>query len=218
MPVDGSTSAELSAAVPILRMNKNDHSREGLTDRNLVTSLRSGNTKAFEVLFYRYRIPIFNLAYRMVGNKEEAQDLTQETFIKVLKGIDTFDSERNFFSWLYKIATNVCLDHLRKQSRQPKKSSEPMDIDGGVEVGLIAVDSSLDFIDRKATQEAVSEALKKLSEHYRLILILRELQGLKYAEIAEIMDISIYSVQTTLFRARKLFKKEYKLIEELFND
>lgn len=145
---------------------------------------------------------IYNLAYRMVGNGEDAQDLTQETFIKVLRELSSFRRECSLSTWIYRIATNLCLSHLRKR----KIVLETV----GIRENLPS--SKEDRPDRqllrKEMRELIHKGIEHLPEENRTVIILRDFQGLSYRDIARILKIPLGTVQSRLSRGR-LFLKDY---------
>lgn len=182
------------------------------SDYELLEELKGGRTAAFEIIFTRYYYRIFNLTYRMIGNYQEAQDLTQETFVRVLKNRNTIKNGCSFSSWIYRTATNLCLDELRKHRRTPIQLEQEV-LEKLPNQGDPKLWSSPEKnYETKENQTAVWEVASRLPINYRLVLTLRELHGLKYAEIAEVMNTSVSAIETMLFRARKKFRLEYNRI------
>ena len=164
-----------------------------------------GDVNAFEDLVTEHEKGVYAIAQRMTGNAEDAADMTQETFIKAYNSLSSFRGDSKFSVWLYRIATNVCLDFLRSRSRKPTVSLS-MEDDDGEETQMDIADESQSpeqLLERGLTRDAVRRGLKSLSPEYRQILLLREIQGLSYEEIAEALTLEVGTVKSRIFRARK---------------
>ena len=171
----------------------------------IVQSVLQGDVNAFEKLVLEYEKAVYGITQRMCGNAEDAADMTQETFIKAYNSLSSFRGDSKFSVWLYRIATNVCLDFLRSKSRKPTVSLS-MEDDDGEEVELDIADESQSperLLERGLTRDAVRRGLNALSPEYRQILLLREIQGLSYEEISDILTIEVGTVKSRIFRARK---------------
>lgn len=181
----------------------------------LVLRVQSGDGDSFEKLVLDNQTRVYNLALRMVGNEDDAFDMSQEAFIKAFNSIDSFRGDSRFSVWMYRLTTNVCLDFLRSRNR--KSHSSLTCFDDGEEDGR-----ELDIPDERFSPETVSEkkelrqavirGLKKLPPDYRAILLLREIDGLSYEEIAGVLSLEAGTVKSRIFRARK------KLCEILTSD
>ena len=174
-------------------------------EAQIVQQVLQGDVNAFEDLVTEYEKNVYSLTLRMTGNAEDAADMTQETFIKAYNSLSAFRGDSKFSVWLYRIATNVCLDFLRSRSRKPTVSLS-MEDDDGEEVELDIADDSQSperLLERGLTRDAVRRGLKSLSPEYRQILLLREIQGLSYEEIAEALVLEVGTVKSRIFRARK---------------
>ncbi len=179
-------------------------------DRGLVDLARAGDVSAFETLVRRYQRWVFTLALRMVGDPAEAEDLAQEIFLKVYRGLAGFKGASRFSTWLYSIASHHCLNHLKASSRRPLQHG------GSREGGESPGDDSPSVVDRLPDgspradvllEQAdllriVRTELANLTEDHRLILVLRDLQGLQYEEIAQILRLELGTVRSRLHRAR----------------
>lgn len=173
----------------------------------LVLQAKAGNQAAFETLVQRYERPIYNFVYRMMGDADDALDLTQECFIRAYRNLSRTNANLNMSAWLHRIAANACLDVLRRRKRirwlpwdmpkhEPLLLSQPKDDPEGAAV------------DRQTTAD-VQAILGRMSERNRLALILREYEGLSTEEIGEIMGLSRSAVKSVLFRGREEFRKLY---------
>ena len=174
-------------------------------ESRIVQKVLRGDVNAFEKLVLEYEKNVYNIAMRMTGNAEDASDMTQEAFIKAYNSLQSFRGDSKFSVWIYRIATNVCLDFLRSKSRRPTVSLSVEDNDGE-EVQLDVADESQSpelLLDRQMTRESVRRGLETLSPEYRQILLLREIQGLSYDEISQALGLEVGTVKSRIFRARK---------------
>ena len=164
-----------------------------------------GDANAFETLVLEYEKIVYNIALRMTGNSEDAADMTQEAFIKAYNSLQSFRGDSKFSVWLYRIVSNVCLDFLRSKNRRPTVSLSVED-DDGEDTQLDVADESQSpelLLDRKLTRDSVRRGLDSLPPDYRQILLLREIQGLSYDEIAQALSLEVGTVKSRIFRARK---------------
>ena len=171
----------------------------------IVRKVLGGDANAFETLVLEYEKNVYNIALRMTGNSEDAADMTQEAFIKAYNSLQSFRGDSKFSVWLYRIVSNVCLDFLRSKNRRPTVSLSVED-DDGEDAQLDVADESQSpelLLDRKLTRDSVSRGLDSLPPDYRQILLLREIQGLSYDEIAQALSLEVGTVKSRIFRARK---------------
>ena len=171
----------------------------------IVRKVLGGDANAFETLVLEYEKNVYNIALRMTGNSEDAADMTQEAFIKAYNSLQSFRGDSKFSVWLYRIVSNVCLDFLRSKNRRPTVSLSVED-DDGEDAQLDVADESQSpelLLDRKLTRESVRRGLDSLPPDYRQILLLREIQGLSYDEIAQALGLEVGTVKSRIFRARK---------------
>jgi RNA polymerase sigma-70 factor (ECF subfamily) len=178
------------------------------TDHELIALARTGSEKAYRELLDRYQRPVFSLVFRMVRDRELAEDLAQETFVKVFNHLDRFNPKYKFSSWIFKIASNLAIDTLRK--REPATVS----IDGSrhaetaeeIESSRITVESKdenpEEFLEAKELGQEIERAISKLRPEYRTAILLRHVEGRAYEEIAEIMSLPLGTVKTFIHRAR----------------
>ena len=180
----------------------------------IVQRVLEGDTNAFEELVLEYEKKVYNVALRMLNNSEDAADMTQEAFIKAYNSLSGFRGDSKFSVWLTRIVSNLCLDFLRSRNRRPTVSLSMEDEDGE-DVQLDIADTSQSpeqLLERSLTRESVRRGLQSLPEDYREILLLREIQGLSYDEIAAALDIEVGTVKSRIFRGRK------KLCDYLIKD
>lgn len=172
-----------------------------MTELELVRAARGGDEDAFETLVRSHEKKIYNLCCRLCGNAEDAADAAQETFVSAWRALPFFREESNFATWLYRLATNASIDLMRRE----KRHRAPVSLDDE-EQSVDAVDEAASpdsLYEKKELREAVLRAMETLSDEYRRILVLRELQQLSYQEIAEILDMDLGTVKTRIHRARK---------------
>lgn len=171
----------------------------------VIKAVLDGDVDAFELLVKEYEKNVYNLALRMTGNSEDAADMSQEAFIKAYNSLTSFRGDSKFSVWLYRIVSNVCLDFLRSRSRRQTVSLSAENDDGD-EVELDIADESQSpelLLDRSLTRDAVRRGLAALPPEHREILLLREIQGLSYDEIADVLHLEEGTVKSRIFRARK---------------
>ena len=170
-------------------------------DRQLIEEYLSGNGDALEGLVTKYQKMVYSLAYRLTNDMDAAQDVTQETFIKVMKGMKTFKMKSSFKTWVYRVATNVCLNHMRK------KNPATLELDAAV------VQSSSNVLTSMITQEQgihLKRALHRLTERQKLAVTLRTMEGLSCRETADIMGCSEGAVKAHYHNGVKRLKEILK--------
>ena len=171
----------------------------------LVQRIQSGDSDAFAVLMDLYQKQVDHLALRTVGNSEDAADMTQEAFLRAYRAIGSFRGDSKLSVWLYRLTQNVCIDFLRSRGRKPTVSltvENETDEIQELDVADDRFDPEVQY-QRKALRDAVRRGLDELPEEYRTILVLREINGLSYAEIGEQLQLEEGTVKSRLFRARK---------------
>ncbi len=168
---------------------------------------RQGDEAAFAIIYERYEKQIYGLVYRMMGNPDEAADLTQECFLKAFVALPKTAESLNLSAWLHRIASNACLDVLRRR-RIIRWLHWDTFATGGTPEPAVEDGPERAYL-RGETKEHVQSILNELSPRYRLCLVLREYQGFSYEKIAEIMGTSTSSVKSMLFRSREQFRKVY---------
>lgn len=171
----------------------------------LVQRIQSGDSDAFAVLMDLYQKQVYHLALRTVGNPEDAADMTQEAFLRAYRAIGSFRGDSKLSVWLYRLTQNVCIDFLRSRGRRPAVSLTVENEADEVQELDVADDrfDPEEQYQRKALRDAVRRGLDALPEEYRAILVLREINGLSYAEIGEQLQLEEGTVKSRLFRARK---------------
>jgi RNA polymerase sigma-70 factor (ECF subfamily) len=187
---------------------------EGPDDHELITRAQAGEEQAFEALVRRHQGRAWRVARNMVASDEDAQDLAQEAFLRVFRSIDRFDFRHDFTTWLYRIVTNLAIDHLRK--RRPQQSTTSTDDEeADLELTDPAGEGPSARFERSETAAAVRECLASLAPHFQSVLVLRELEGLPCNRIAEIVGATHVTVRWRLHRGRKLFQEEWERRQRL---
>jgi len=178
------------------------------TDQEVVTRARKGEEAAYRELVRRYERPVFSLVFRMVRNRELAEDLSQETFIKVLNALDSYRPEYKFSSWVFKIANNAAIDHLRRRELDtlslegsPHAETPQMVEATALQIGERG-ENQLEEVENKELGGEIEEAIAKLRPEYRTCILLRHVEGRAYEEIAEILNLPLGTVKTYIHRAR----------------
>jgi RNA polymerase sigma-70 factor (ECF subfamily) len=171
----------------------------------IVVRVRSGDTNAFEALVLEHQKKIYNLALRMLGNEEDALDMTQEAFIRAFNSLDSFRGDSKFSVWLYRLTSNVCIDFIRSRNKRPVSSLTCENTDEEPQELELPDDrfSPQATLENKELRDAVYRGLDSLSPEYRNILLLREINGLSYEEIGQILRLEAGTVKSRIFRARQ---------------
>ena len=177
---------------------------------DLINQALQGNEQAYAEIVHLYKDKIYGMVFRMVKNKVEAEDLTQETFIKAFNSLATFNSEYAFSTWLYKIAANNCIDHFRKKRLKTLPIDKPVQIRDN-EVQREFPDQSEQEPDNKLLNKErntlIQEAIDALPPKYRKAILLRHTKDKSYEEIAEELNLPLGTVKVRIFRAREMLKK-----------
>ena len=179
-----------------------------LTDQEVVALARDGREAAYRELIRRYERPVFSLVLRMVPDRQLAEDLSQETFIKALNAIGSYRPEYKFSSWIFKIANNAAIDHLRR------RELDTLSLDGAphaatpeeIEATALQVgdkgETPLEELEARELGSAIERAIAQLRPEYRACILLRHVEGLAYEEIAQSLDLPLGTVKTYIHRAR----------------
>lgn len=175
-----------------------------VSDEALVTLTLEGQSAAFEEILRRYERQVYSLALRMMSNQEDANDVAQEIFIKIYNALPRFDSERKFFSWMYKIALNVCYTALKK--RPPENTT----LDNIIDFAPLIPDRGVQpeiYSEMQETKGFVQQAISELPEKFKVPIILRYMHELSYQQIAEVMDLPVSTIETRLYRGKAILQK-----------
>jgi len=180
-----------------------------IDDLSLVKRVREGDQRAFKLLVERYQRKVYSVAYGMLKDKEESMDVSQEAFVKVYKYLDHFKGDSSFYTWLYRITVNICIDVLRRKNASKGEQvefDETVKMDAA-EANIGALGSQLGTNPQKAAlrkelAEKIQAALQEVPEKHRAILLLREVEGMSYEDLARTLEIPKGTVMSRLFHAR----------------
>ena len=187
-------------------------------DADLVRQTLCGNTSAYNGLVMRYQRQVYNLAYRMLGNAEDAGDLVQETFLRAYGALASFRQDASFLTWLYKIASNLCIDQLRSRKARSALSLD-VELEEGREPAADSRNCSPEELAiRDSVQDVVQRAISNLPEKYRVVVVMRHLQDMSVEEIANVLDMPTGTVKTHLFRAREMLRGRLRSVLEMETD
>ena len=179
-------------------------------DGEMLRAVISGDGTAYRGLVEKYQGRVYSMVYGMVRNREDARDITQDAFVKAYKNLETFRLESSFYTWLYRIAMNLAIDFTRKRKRRETNGFDEgiasRDEDGGI-ADAHHEEGPLRHLERKQLFGRIMDAMEKLPEDQREVILLRELEGLQYKEIADVMGIPEGTVMSRLFYARKKLQK-----------
>ena len=187
-------------------------------DAELVRETLCGKTVAYNGLVLKYQRQVYNLAYRMVGNADDAGDLVQETFIRAYNALSKFRQDASFLTWLYKITSNLCIDHLRARKTKTSLSLDVELEEGREPAADIRSNGPEETVLREATQEIVQREISILPDKYRVALVMRHLQDMSVEEISDALDLPAGTVKTHLFRAREMLRGRLRSVLEMETD
>lgn len=182
-------------------------------DDELINAFKGGDKAAFQELVLKYEQRVYNHCLRMIGDEEESYDLTQEVFLKVFRKIGSYEHTYSFYTWLYRITVNACIDFMRRKKRAvqsvslssgaSEEGSEGQREQDIADSSFVPEDTALN----QELNEVLNAAIGQLSEKLRAIIILKEIEGFSYEEIADILNCSRGTVKSRLFRARERLKE-----------
>lgn len=177
-----------------------------IPDNELVKRAKRGNTQAFEELVKRYEQRIYNVTYRLLSNEEEAKDALQDTFIRAFRFIKKFKGDSSFYTWIYRIATNVCLTRLKQRKRKEQVTfslDAPVQEDEDLQREIPDDKHTPEILyQRRQMAKALQSAISELPTDYRSVVVLRDLQGLSNKEVSKALQLSIATVKSRLHRGR----------------
>lgn len=182
------------------------------SDAPLIAKALAGEQKAYADLMARHRGPLYSLLYNMVHNREETEDLLQEAFMKAFAALHTFNKEFAFSTWLYKIAINTTIDHLRKKKLQTYSLDKPIQSKEGElkrEYADVHATTDNELLSSEKSS-LIAQAITELPDHYREAIILRHTEEKSYEEIAVITGVPLGTVKARIFRAREMLKHKLK--------
>lgn len=190
-------------------------------EKDLVERSKNNDLQAFEELVSLYERKIYNLAYRLMGNHEDAHDLVQEAFLRAFRALGGFRGEASFSTWLYRITLNLCHDELRRRYRLSWESlDEKVCLNEGEVAKQIASTrpGPEELYEKQELQEKLQELLMTLSPEFRLAVVLRDIEGFTYQEIAEHMECSMGTVKSRISRGRNYLKEKWQEEQNLSFD
>ena len=181
-------------------------------DQRLVDRVKEGDKKAFDVLVIKYQHKIVKLVMRYIRDPAEAQDVSQEAFIKAYRALPKFRGDSAFYTWLYRIAINTAKNHIVSMNRKPLDYDlDPQNLDGyEVHPKLRNDDAPDKILQREELRQTLEDAIDALPEELRVAIVLREIDGLSYEEIAEAMECPVGTVRSRIFRARDAVDKKIR--------
>ena len=181
-----------------------------MTEQELVERARKGDESAFEVLVTDNEKRIYNLCRRLTGNPEDAAELTQEAFLNAWRGLGRFQGESSFSTWLYRLASNACIDFLRKEKRR-QNLSMTVSLDDEEEARQVELPDERYTpereLERTEVRQAVAAGLERLTPEHRQVLVMREINGLSYAVIGAVLGLEEGTVKSRIARARNALRK-----------
>ncbi|MFV0313919.1 MAG: RNA polymerase sigma factor [Anaerotignum sp.] len=195
-----------------------DETLAELEDKQFISKAKQGDMAAFEELILQHEKMVYNVALRMMNHSEDAKDISQEVFIKAYRNISNFDERSTFSTWIYRITTNTCIDEMRK-----RKGKQTFSLDNEFEGEESSwkrevaddADTPEKSLLKKEEKNEILMAMEGVSEEYKMVFILRDIQGLSYEEISDILDLTLGTVKSRISRARKNIKEEiYKIREQ----
>jgi RNA polymerase sigma-70 factor, ECF subfamily len=184
-----------------------------LSSEDLMARVAKGDDEAFEILVNRHQTSISNLIYRFVGDRTQAKDLAQEVFLRVWQAAKTYEPKAKFTTWIYRIATNLCLNELKSAHRRRWFPFHRSDEDEGSSIEETLSDGSPSAEDLVLTREQsrrISDALRDLPANQRMALVLKRYDDLSYQEIAQILGCSVSAVESLLVRAKRTLQEKLK--------
>jgi RNA polymerase sigma-70 factor (ECF subfamily) len=191
------------------------------TDALLVAQARAGDRSSFDALILRHQDRVYNMAFRMLGHREDALDVAQEIFVTIFRSLDRFEEKARFSTWLYRVTVNRCRDELRRRTTvkhtRPRslEASTARDPDGRADDPPAGGASPLEGAVAHETEELVAGAIRELPEDAREVLVMRDVEDLSYTEIADVLEIPVGTVRSRLNRARTLLRERIRPILEV---
>ena len=189
---------------------------DNVQERKLIQRCRRGDRKAFEELVIKYQKRALNLAYRFLGNYEDAQDVTQDAFVKAFRSIKKFKEKSSFYTWLYRIVVDFCYRKFRSRAYRERRRTMSLEKPILTEEGEISrtipskEETPREILIRKEIQQAIQGAIDSLGDKPRSVIILHDVEGFSYEEMAEILNCSIGTIRSRLHRAREILRDKLK--------
>ncbi|MBM7663187.1 RNA polymerase sigma-70 factor (ECF subfamily) [Bacillus mesophilus] len=180
--------------------------------KNRIKQVKAGDQNAYSEIVEIYKDKVFQLCYRMIGNIHEAEDLAQEAFIRAYINIDSYHMDKKFSTWLYRIATNLSIDRIRKKKPDVFLDAEVKGTDGLTMYSQLAAEGNTpeDEVESLELQQTVQEEILKLPDKYRAVIVLKYIEELSLKEISHILDLPISTIKTRMHRGREALRKTLK--------
>lgn len=177
-----------------------------------INQVLKGNQNAFGEIVDLYKNQVFQICLRLLGNRHEAEDLAQEAFVRAFVNIQSFNLKMKFSTWLYRIATNLCIDRLRKKKPDyhldaEVAGTEGLDLYSQIAAGIMMPEEELESLE---LQESIQAVISKLPEKYRSVIVLKYIEELSLKEISEILDLPVGTVKTRIHRGREALRKQLR--------
>jgi len=198
-----------------MNIEKTTSTSGNINDSDLVRSFKEGNTIAFERLVIKYQDRIFNLCFRFLGDRQEAEDVAQEVFIKVFKALKRFRSESSFYTWIYRITVNTCKNRIKSLDYRRSKKNITLDDEKDTKHNSESFASGTgnipdQIIEKKERIKLIQNAIEDLNYDHRAVIILRDIEGFSYDEISEITGHKLGTVKSKISRARNDLREKLK--------
>lgn len=188
--------------------NRLQRDNESEQDRRLIVRAQAGDSGAFRLLVERHQRRVFAIALGLVRDEQDAREIAQEAFLRVHKGLPQFHGGSSFFTWLYRIVTNLSIDLMRKPSRREAELHFALEVEDGESSLLPPADADpYDVVHRGELSQRIYEALAQLPPYHRGVILMREVEGMSYEEMAEAMQVSKGTIMSRLFHARKKLQR-----------
>lgn len=193
-----------------------------IDDSTLVARSQAGDTMAMERLILKYQNRIYNVIMKMCGNTDDAAELTQETFVKVIESIDKFKGRSSFYTWLFRIAVNLTLNYCQRSAKRAMRSLDAEEMESEGQTGQVLKDflsdrSAIDpavLAQRRELCDLAMKSLLKLEEPQRAVMVLRDIEGMNYAQIADVLNIELGTVRSRLSRARSHLRESLEAMQK----
>ncbi|KIL37998.1 RNA polymerase subunit sigma-24 [Gordoniibacillus kamchatkensis] len=184
-------------------------------ETRLAKLARAGDRDAFEELVQLYKDKIYHLAYRMLGNRQEAEDAVQETFLRVYMNLERYDEQQKFSTWIFRIGTNLCIDRLRKKKPNYSLDAELPEGEGGDWYSMLPSEDATpeDRVIVSETQRQIHRAIETMPDKYKSVVILKYLQDMSLQEIGEVLDMPVTTVKTRVHRGREFLRQQLEKLD-----
>ncbi|MEN3038779.1 MAG: sigma-70 family RNA polymerase sigma factor [Candidatus Kryptonium sp.] len=186
---------------------------EQFDEAEVIKRARDGDEKAFEFIVKKYQNRVANLIFKIIGDASVVEDLTQDVFVRVIESLKDYKFGSAFYTWIYRITVNICIDEIRKRQRSRTYSlSDVLSQNPKAEPSHSQVEK---IVEQRELREIIEKAISKLPIEYKTAIVLREFEDLSYEEIAKILKVSVGTVKSRIFRARKLLAEHLKEYREI---